>query len=217
MPVTHSTLIALTAGAGLLTLSAGELLRRHLNTLTYRRGDEENRPWPGARRWIPWTLGVACAVLVWHFTSTGRSEHLIVVLPFTVLGAWVAGIDVDVQRIPYALSTTGTGLALAGVSVAGWLTGEVQIALSGLAGGLLAYLGFRVSHALGQGRLGYGDVRYAASLGLVAGSISLGTVWLAVLVASLLLLVTNRLSANDDTGPFGPWLWVGTVTATALG
>jgi leader peptidase (prepilin peptidase) / N-methyltransferase len=86
-----------------------------------------------------------------------------------------------------------------------------ELAVSTAAGGLAGLLVFRTVWSLSRGGMGYGDVKYAAFVGAIAG---LEGIFCALLIASLSGLVAALLLALDGRGlrrrlPFAPFLTLG--------
>ncbi|MEE8603448.1 prepilin peptidase [Euzebya tangerina] len=149
------------------------------------------------------------------------------VLPGMLLFVWVllivSVIDVETRRIPNAITYTLTpALAVLLVSAA-VLNGEPGRALTAVAGGAGAFVFLLILALIKPGGMGFGDVKYAAFLGLGLGYVSLGSVLIGIfgaflvgsLVSVALLALTDR--SRKDKVPFGPFLSVGAFVGILIG
>jgi leader peptidase (prepilin peptidase)/N-methyltransferase len=132
----------------------------------------------------------------------------------------LAVIDIGHRIIPNRLTYPALGAALVAVAAA-WLAGAPVEPLRGLAG-LALYGGVLFVVAVVSRGMGMGDVKLAALIGLVLGSIGLRFVWVAAGAAIVLggvggivalLLGRSRKSAI----PFGPYLAAGAVVGALWG
>jgi leader peptidase (prepilin peptidase)/N-methyltransferase len=140
--------------------------------------------------------------------------------PFTTLGALLALIDLRTTYLPLRLNYLALGLALAGAVVAAWLqsswTSLLWAAGAGLGAAAVFWLVWRAS---GE-RLGFGDVRLAGLIGVVAGTGGLvQVVWAFLLgtAAGAIWGIAARLrrGANGEF-PYGPALMLGPLLALVL-
>jgi leader peptidase (prepilin peptidase)/N-methyltransferase len=140
--------------------------------------------------------------------------------PFTTLGALLALIDLRTTFLPLRLNYLALGLALAGAGLAAWLqsswTPLLWAAGAGLGAAALFWLVWRVS----GDRLGFGDVRLAGLIGVVAGTGGLTqVVWAFILgtVAGGIWGIVARLRRGADGAfPYGPALMLGPLLALVL-
>jgi leader peptidase (prepilin peptidase)/N-methyltransferase len=164
---------------------------------------------PGSRRfparlWYLTPLGMAAAMVIAHFTEGVRHAALAAVFS-AILLALVAA-DLEWRRLPKRLLYPALALAVAACGL--W---PGRSALDSLAGGLI---GFAVMLALfvALPGFGFGDVKLAALLGLLAGAshvvlaFSVGV--LAGGLVALLLLVLRRAGPRS-TMAYGPYLALG--------
>lgn len=141
-----------------------------------------------------------------------------------VLGVWFAALvvllatDLDQRLLPDVITLPLIPVCLALV-VLGWdplLAGKSLAVPSALAAGLGAPLILVVTNALFKGGLGLGDVKLAASLGLMAGVSHLvaGLIAASILGSIVLvaLLATRRIGLRTYI-PFGPILILGGILA----
>lgn len=92
---------------------------------------------------------------------------------------------------------------------AAMLRPDLTLLLTGLAGGLFTWIGFRILHALSNGGLGCGDVRYAALVGLTSGAMSLTAAWWAIAIASLAAAAWALTTRRKRQLAYGPRLALG--------
>lgn len=140
--------------------------------------------------------------------------------PFTSLGALLALIDLRTTYLPLRLNYLALGLALAGAGVAAWLqsswTPLFWAAGSGLGAAAIFWLVWRFS----GDRLGFGDVRLAGLIGVVAGTGGLTqVVWafmLGFVVGAIWGIAVRLRRGADGEFPYGPALMLGPLLALAL-
>ncbi len=72
--------------------------------------------------------------------------------------------------------------------------------------------------AVGPGRLGFGDVKAGALVGLAAGAVSFHVVWWVGMLAFTGALVASHVPRRRGSIPLGPFLFASyVVVATVLG
>ena len=137
---------------------------------------------------------------VWIVSGVGLSAVLVA----------LAVVDLRTYRLPDMLTLP---LALAGLIVNWWLTGQWLPFVAGLVVGYGAFVILEgvYRHARGREGLGRGDAKLLAAGGAWIGWAALPQ---AVLVASasaiaMLLLFRNRLMDLQGRVPFGPFLALG--------
>ncbi len=140
---------------------------------------------------------------------------------FTVLLA-LAATDLDQKLLP-DLITLPLIPVVALLVLSGWdplLAGKSEPILSALLAGVGAPILLALSSTLLRGGLGFGDVKLAVSLGLMAGVLRLvGGLVLASAgsgVVLLALLATRRIGLRSSI-PFGPILIAGGICAAFVG
>jgi len=204
--------------AAVMGLVIGEVVRRRLNTLTYRRpaygegADETVLPVPGSRWWIPVILAVAWACVAW-FCPVGsqRMGDWAVILGwmgFSGIGLGLAVIDLDVRRLPDRGQIWLAGVSLVSGVLVWW--GQPTRLLVGLGAALGCGLAFWIMHLVSRGDLGLGDVKLVMTCGWWLGLGSVVSVVVAVIIACL-LAVAYSLLAGQRQFAFGPWLLAGTI------
>jgi leader peptidase (prepilin peptidase) / N-methyltransferase len=172
---------------------------------------------------LAWLLGGMTAA-VWA-TLAGFAE-VGVALPAYLFVAWLgvgmSYVDVREHRLPDWL--TYPALAGAAVFLAAAALDSTWAAYGrAWLGALALAVGYLVLALLRPGELGLGDVKLAASLGLLLGWIGWGYVLLGAFAGfllgglfSLILLATRRATRRSHI-PFGPFMLAGALVAVAWG
>lgn len=137
--------------------------------------------------------------------------------PFTSLGALLALIDLHTTFLPTRLVYLTLGLALAGATLVAWLTGDWNPLLWAAVGGAGAAALFWLLWRFSGDRMGFGDVRLAGLIGVVAGAGGLTlVVWSFLLgsVAGAIWGIAARIRrGGDGEFPYGPPLMLGPLLA----
>ncbi|WP_420116303.1 prepilin peptidase [Micromonospora sp.] len=152
----------------------------------------------------------------------GPEPALPAFLLVAAVGVVLAVVDLTSLRLPDPLvgaAALGGGTALTVAAVAAGTPGRLALALAGAA---LSFLLYVVLALLPRSRLGFGDVKLAAVLGLPLGWLGWPPLWLGLLLPHLLngvlvlaLLVAGRVR-RDTALPFGPALLTGVWLAVLL-
>lgn len=182
-------------------------------------------PWPGTR--IPLDLRTSLIVIVtlgctgaclWRFDEASLAELLVYVVWFALLVS-LSAIDLDRMRLPDAMVLPGFVVALAAVSVVSLVDGAPERIRYALVGAAVSFGVLLAAHLVSPRGMGFGDVKFAAVLGLMIGwqadtvarTLSL-TLWSLLIgfgagsVVGLVLLVARR---RNQPFPFGPFLALG--------
>jgi len=135
----------------------------------------------------------------------------------------LAMIDIDTFRLPAVMvlvSWLVGGILLGGAAL---LSGQSQVAVRTLLGGLALWLLYRLLHAVYPAGMGYGDVRLAALIGgyltwfgwqvLLAGAF-LGFLVGGVVGIALMVVKRSNLKAHI---PYGPYMLAGTWLGLLVG
>ncbi|MFG3681935.1 prepilin peptidase [Micromonospora chalcea] len=154
--------------------------------------------------------------------ARGGDPALPALLLIAATGLVLAVTDVTALRLPdplVAVVALGGGLGLAAATAA---TGEPRRLTVAVAGAALSFIGYALLALLPRARLGFGDVKLAAALGLPLGwlgwpALRLGLLLPHVLagVAVLVLLAVGRVR-RDTPVPFGPAILGGAWLAAVL-
>lgn len=185
-----------------------------------RFGSAPSRPGPRRGGWL--SPVVAAVVFAGLVGARGDDPALPVLLAVAAVGLVLAVVDLACLRLPDPLVAVAGMLALGGLTGAALLAGTpgrlggalVGAAVSGAAHVLLALLP--------GSRLGFGDVKLAAVLGLPLGWLGRDALLAGLLLPHLLhgVLVLGLLAARkvrrDTLLPLGPALLAGAWLATLL-
>lgn len=146
------------------------------------------------------------------------------VLPVAAAGVALALIDLEHQRLPFAISGVALVLALPGV-VADRVGSSPAAPLWQLLAGLAAWAGvYAGTWLLTGGRgMGLGDVVLAPTLGLALGALGLGPALVGLMagfvlgaVVGVVLLTTGRLRRGERL-PHGPFMLLGAAVGVFAG
>ncbi|MBB2892575.1 prepilin peptidase [Flexivirga oryzae] len=206
--------------AGCVAAPVAVLLRTRLRTERHRRDDEADTP-TRSHAWLLVALPVT-ALLVGHALTDTHSAGVAVAYccSLPVLAA-LAAIDLDVHRLPDALTLPLVPLAILIAAVCSAVTGEWFPLLRAVLAGVClpaAYLVMVLASPGGAG-LGLGDVKLAAGLGVLLGRLS----WSAVLAGTVSgfvlgglwaagLLLSRRATRHSHIA-FGPFMIGGAIVA----
>lgn len=214
--VTTPIVAAGVIGLGVTGWLIGMTLRVSLNRFGYRivgpRHDERDRPHPGSRWWVPVSLGLSWLTLATAFADD-YWPWLLLWLPFSALGVWLAAVDLDVKRLPDKVQAwTAAHALVAGGGLIALGLADWRSAVVGLAAVAVLFGG---THLVSRGGLGFGDVKYATICGWCLGLAGLGPILYGVLLACLLAIVWAAASRHRVFA-FGPWIGLGTVLTACL-
>nr|WP_228531924.1 A24 family peptidase [Micromonospora sp. ANENR4] len=169
------------------------------------------------------TLALVGVVVFGGLAATrGTDPALPALLLVAAAGLVLTVTDLTALRLPDPLVgvvALGGGLGLTAAATA---TGEPRRLAVAVAGAALSFIGYALLALLPRARLGFGDVKLAAALGLPLGwlgwpALRLGLLLPHVLagVAVLVLLAAGRVR-RDTPVPFGPALLGGAWLAAVL-
>lgn len=140
--------------------------------------------------------------------------------PLATLGVLLVLVDLHTTFLPLRLTYLAVGLTVVGAAGAAWLLRDWTPLVWGVAGGIGCAAWFAAMWWLGRGRMGFGDVRLAGLLGLVAGATSpMLVIWallLGTLAAAMWGLVARWRRGRDAPFPYGPGLALGPFLALVL-
>jgi leader peptidase (prepilin peptidase) / N-methyltransferase len=154
--------------------------------------------------------------------ALGADPALPAFLVVAAVGLVLARVDLSCLRLPdplVALAAAGGGLALVVAALAAGTPGRL---VSALAGAAVSFAGYVLLALLPGARLGFGDVKLAAALGLPLGWLGWPVLGLGLLLPHLLngvvvlALLAARRVRRDTALPFGPALLTGAWLAVLL-
>jgi len=134
------------------------------------------------------------------------------------VGIWLAYIDWQTNLLPTRIVWPLYTVTLVAVGVEAWLAGEANIVVRAVIASILAFgvfwIFWWVAELWKSGGFGFGDVRFAAPLGLVLGTAGdwaapIG-LYLGILLGGVVGIVL-KTRGRDDAFALGPWLLVGAV------
>jgi leader peptidase (prepilin peptidase)/N-methyltransferase len=139
------------------------------------------------------------------------------------IGTWLAYIDWHTRVLPTRIIVPLFGVTLILVVAEAWLVADSRILLRAVAASAFAYGSFWGLWWLAEwrrkGSFGFGDVRFAAPLGLVLGSVSPWAapvgLYLGFVVGAALGLFL-RARGQRDGFAFGPAMMAGAVIGAVL-
>ncbi len=180
----HWTVLGFLAGA------AGAWLLRRL-----RRGAAVHWLWCAGPTAVLWTVAAL---------RHPPPHWLAVTLALGWFAVLLTATDLLHRRLPDALTLPAYPVAVALLLPAG-----LDVGLRALVGGLVFGLAHLVVRLLSPGALGGGDVKLAAPLGAVLGSVSYGALALGAILSSGLSLLIGLVRPNGGI-PHGPGLLAST-------
>jgi prepilin signal peptidase PulO-like enzyme (type II secretory pathway) len=175
---------------------------------------------PSCGRRMPATVWVPQAVLgpiaVLTVLTTSSPWIALPYLWLCVVVVAMAVVDARIWLIPWWMPWLGSSVGLALIAVASIALDEPGAILDALAGGAGAFLFFFALWFLAPGKLGFGDVRLAAMLGLMLGWLHPVLPIYGLLIGSILGVVVGVVSMLKHAGnrfAFGPALGAGALLA----
>lgn len=164
--------------------------------------------------------GVLFAATAWYL---GPSWALPAHLYLVAIGVALAAIDIDVHRLPDAITLPSYPVVVVLLAVAAAGTGDWGSYVRALVCGALMWAFYLLLVLVYPKGMGLGDVKLAGLLGMYLGWAGWGAFAIGTFGAffvgglySVGLLVTRR--AGRKTGiPFGPWMLVGAALGIVVG
>lgn len=147
-----------------------------------------------------------------HARMDSSASSALALVGALVVAAVAALVDARTGRLPNRLVVLVAGAGLLAV-VAAPLPGRGLLAASAGAAGFAGPL--LVTHLAVPRAIGFGDVKFAAALGLVIGLLDPRSGVIALCVATGVTAIAG-LATRRDTVPLGPGLAFGAVVATLL-
>lgn len=175
---------------------------------------------PVTWRWTAIEIGSA-ALAVASVLAFGSTFRAVFVGAFLILLLGLTIIDLDHRRLPNAIVYPASIAAAVLVGVADLVGAELSLG-TGLLGGLAFGGGLLVVAVASRGGMGFGDVKLAGLIGLVVGSIDLGSVIVAagaaISIGGIAAIVALLGGADRKTAlPFGPMLAAGALVGILWG
>ena len=174
---------------------------------------------PHLSAWL--AVGAVVLVTVVGFTVPGA------LLPaWTVVcgvGIWLAYIDWRTNLLPTRIVWPLYAVTLVAVAGEAWLAQDWVILVRAVIASLIAFGVFWLFWWFGElwraGGFGFGDVRFAAPLGLVLGSVDAWTavigLYLGIVIGGVVGIVQKARGHNQGFA-LGPWMLLGAVLAPAV-
>ncbi|MGW4464422.1 prepilin peptidase [Micromonospora sp. NPDC004704] len=155
-------------------------------------------------------------------TDTGFDPALPAVLAVAAVGLPLAFVDLACLRLPDPLVALAAVAALLGLAGAALVLGTPDPLVRALVAGLASGVVYVLLALLPGARLGFGDVKLAAVLGLPLGWYGWPALLLGLVLPHLingtaaLVLLLGRRADRDTPLPFGPALLAGALLAILL-
>ena len=177
---------------------------------------------PHCHRWygVPFVLELVTAavagLLTWRFAGSPTAPAFVFL---GVIGVALAAVDISVQRLPNRLTVPLYPGLVVLFGAAAVLTGQADLLLRAIFGGLVLGIVYLVLALVGRGQLGGGDVKLAGGIGIALGWLgwpavfagaALGFVLMAVVC--LALLAARRITLQHSVS-FGPFMLAGALVA----
>jgi len=167
---------------------------------------------------LSWWLALGAVVLVTIVSTAVPASLLPAWTVVCGVGIWLAYIDGRTNLLPTRIVWPLYVATLVVVALEAWLAGESTILVRAVIASLVAFgvfwIFWWVAELWKSGGFGFGDVRFAAPLGLVLGT---GGDWTAPVGLYLGILIGGvvgmalKARGHDDAFALGPWLLVGAV------
>lgn len=177
----------------------------------------------GPRFWVP-TVAISVVLTAAALALSRESWPATAALAlFAASSGLLGAIDIREHRLPDVI-TKPLALACAVLlTAAAWMTGDWgRLGMAG-ACAAAATVVFFILFVLGQGQLGFGDVKLMLSVGLVLGwqgptvlivSITLGLI--LALVSGIVMIVLGKLAGLRAHLALGPYLLIGALLLAIL-
>jgi len=135
------------------------------------------------------------------------------------LGVLLGAIDARTGYLPRRLTWLAAALAGIGACCGAWMSGEWLIAAQAFAGGAIGCAILWAVWRVARG-MGFGDVRLAALIGLVAGTggimRALGGIAVGAILAAAAGILRSSTGRGHEPYPFGPFLVAGPFLVLVL-
>ncbi len=171
--------------------------------------------------------GLLLAFLLWHF---GLSWELLIVALYSFVFIVLFMIDMEHGILPNKIIYPAAAAALIMVA-AGSITGYEPAGITAETGSGIWIVDAAIGFAIGfvfffvvalifRGGMGWGDVKLAGLMGLVAGyPLIIVAIFIAIVGGGLLaaLLIATKIKSRKDAIPFGPFLTLAAIVTLIWG
>lgn len=205
---------------GLVGLLGGILSDRWLRRRAYRYPDEHDLR-TRSTTWLVVAMPLACGFVASGWWPVQPAFAVLAVAYCVVLGV-LSAIDVDVRRLPDAITLPLVPITLVAVVAVAVVAGSADPLVGAVLGALALGAFYFIQVLLAGGRgMGLGDAKLAVSLGAVLGLQSWTHLILATTVTYLaalgygLFLVVFRGGNRRTQLAFGPYMALGAVLVLA--
>jgi len=193
----------------------GLLMSRRLVTGDYRLDDELGHPPPTVGWLVAAAVPVLWGVLAWRVGGLSRGAVLPAYLLLAAVGVALFWVDVDVHRLPEALTLPCLPAVALLLAIASATTGD----WGALARAVAAWVVYVILALAVPGGLGLGDATLGGLVSLALGYLAWGTPVVAFVAAylvsgtaALVGLALRRLHLKSDIA-FGPYILLGALLA----
>ncbi len=213
------------AALAALGAAAGCVVRRMLHAGGHRRENDASprgRPRSNGHAWLVPGLAIAWPGTAIAVGAHGGRDGMVTLgcyLVAVTVGAWLAGVDADVQRLPNIVTLPAIPASAVLLAACSAMSRDPPAWGRALAGGAALTAAYTVLFAAGARRgrsgIGLGDVKLAASLGQwlawLGWPVLVWGAYLGLLLSGLvaLALLATRRARRDTPLPHGPSMVLG--------
>jgi leader peptidase (prepilin peptidase)/N-methyltransferase len=197
----------------------GLLISRRLVTGGYRLDDELGQPPPTVGWLVAAVVPVLWGVLAWRVGGLSRGAVLPAYLLLAAVGVALFWVDVDVHRLPEALTLPCLPAVALLLAIASATTGDWGALARAVACGVAAWVAYVILALAVPGGLGLGDATLGGLVSLALGYLAWGAPVVAFVAAylvsgaaALVGLALRRLHLKSDIA-FGPYILLGALLA----
>ncbi len=155
--------------------------------------------------------------------AVAASVTMIAFLYLAAISVALAAIDIDLHRLPNAITYPAYAVGIVLLGISGVLSGDLESLGWAAAGAGLCFAFFLLLNVVSGGNMGWGDVKLAGVLGLFLGFLGPAPVFVGVAAGFLLgglygigLIVAGR-GGRKTAIPFGPFMIAGAWLAVFVG
>jgi leader peptidase (prepilin peptidase)/N-methyltransferase len=164
--------------------------------------------------------GVVFGLLAWR---VGADAALPAFLYLGAIGIALAVIDLDVKRLPNAITLPSYVVVPALLGVAVVVDGDASAWVRAMLGGAVLYAFYFLLALVYPAGMGFGDVKLAGILGMYLGWLGWGVLVVGAFLGFLLggtigvALMASRRATRKSEIPFGPSMLGGVLVAVLAG